>query len=400
MASPPTLEAIRALLPNRIETIFLRACLHSGPNAERAWKDWLAIRPDPWNLIQQERLNVKGLLPTLAENLRRNQITPPPPARSLLNVARAREQLRGNTMREICAGALGVLRDAAIPFVALKGAALAESVYGGWGLRHSHDIDVLLHPDRLTEAASRIVAAETAQEQSRHPANGSVTLLHATGTPIALHSRLFRLPHFAPPIAPIWERCDTVRVAGIEARILSPADCLVHTLGQAACSPSRDTLRWVGDAWRMVDCHPDLDWSAALELARQGRLSLPLGAQLRYMRESLDAPIPDDVLDRLGELAALSSRFEREAALGAARAGRRDSYRSLLRASPSWPAKREVLRWMLMPSADYMIAGGAPANRAALLTHYALRPIRYALRRMRHPSPPRDGAAGGFTAPG
>ena len=79
----------------------------------------------------------------------------------------------------------------------------------------------------------------------------------------------------------------------------APADSLLHVCGHASYSKSRQSLRWLTDAWLIVNRHPDLDWDLLLDCARRSHLALPLSVALSYLANDLNAPIPLRFLNRL-----------------------------------------------------------------------------------------------------
>ena len=189
-------------------------------------------------------------------------------------------------------------------------------------------------------------------------------LLHESGLPVELHTALFRLPHHGVPLSELFARSGEVPVFGLPSRVPAHADLSTHVCGHAATSGSRDSLRWVCDAWWLV-ARGGVDWDTFVETTARARLALPVLAALTYLTEALEAPVPETVLERLGDVAARSTRRDGEAALTGARAGRRGTLRALLGGTASWRDRRAVLRWVLCPSAECLgwTQGSAPARR-------------------------------------
>lgn len=83
------------------------------------------------------------------------------------------------------------------------------------------------------------------------------------------------------------------------ARVFSPEDSLLHVCAHASCSANRYSLRWVSDAWHLLEKHPDLDWPLVLDCAFHDGLTRPLSVMLTYLQEALSAPVPTQVLEAL-----------------------------------------------------------------------------------------------------
>jgi hypothetical protein len=195
--------------------------------------------------------------------------------------------------------------------------------------------------------------------------------VHRSGFPIALHTVPFRLARSNRDLGQLWERSVLADLGGVESRVLSPADALLHVCGHAAFAPSRGSLVWACDAWWIIQSAPDLRWDVLLDEARRRSLALPLGVMLRYLAGALQAPIPAALLAQLGTIPA--DTLDREAAVhGAAAAGLSAAARAL-RATPSWPARAQVLRWLVLPSPRVLREAGEPRDGQTLPIYYLAR---------------------------
>jgi hypothetical protein len=393
------LQALRVILPTPEQTLVLRACLDDGAAGRAAWEAWQARTSDAKSSLAADRLGGRALLPSLMTSLRRSQASVDRSLLPYLRTAYAHEEARAHTYLRICNEALGALVAARIPTLVLKGAALAQPVYQDPALRHSHDIDILVDRAHLEPAATALRSAGFGLRGGIADAPAlDLTLEHPSHLPLELHSRLFALPHYGLPLADVWSRARLVYLADLPARTLSPADHLLHICGHASYSPSRHSLRWVCDAWYLIDRHPDLDWDVVLDGAVRGRLALPLRVTLTYLAAALGAPIPPPVLDRVRAAAARTSRVDRDVALFGMRAGAREDVATLLARMPGgWPVRARVASWLLFPSRQYLRGAAGAPRRRALLFRYAARPVAYIGRRLfshlRRSSPPADPSA-------
>lgn len=376
-------DALSVILPTREETLLLRACLYSGDAARQAWKEWRSRTNGGANDYLVTDQSVKAILPLIFNALRCHGLELDKESTTFLRSAYLKEELRNKIFRRICRDVLLLLAKEDISAIVLKGTALAETVYPSPVLRHSHDIEILLKDQDLDRAAAtlrrvffRIV------KQGPEPGGSHFTLEHETHLPLELHSSLFQIPYYNSSLAEIWSRRRKCEVADVPAHILAPSDNLLHVCGHASYSRGHQSLRWVNDAWFVIDRNPDLDWDLLLDCAGRSHLVLPLSVILSYLAEDLKAAVPQDFLHRLSAAASESSAVEREFALFSARSAPLGSFRSLLRKTNSWRGRAFVIRWMLFPSPTYLRWVQQNHRSWLLPFYYVYRPISYVGRRI------------------
>ena len=146
-------DALRVVLPTGEQTWLMRACLHDGAVGRQAWHSWHGLVGNPKAVLETDSTGLKGLLPLLHEGIRRNGCGVDKPLRDYLGIARLREELRDELIREICAAVLSALADADVHFIVLRGIALSETVYQHPSLRHCHGIDILVMQHDMGKAA-------------------------------------------------------------------------------------------------------------------------------------------------------------------------------------------------------------------------------------------------------
>ena len=383
MGRSPLCDTLAVLLPTPHETALLRACLHTGEPGREAWGAWCERVGDAKAAFKEDRAGIKRLLPLLSTALQANGAVVDSAVLSYLRAAYVTEELRGATYRRVCASVLSTLTAHGIPVLALKGVALTEQLYGSWALRHSHDIDLLLR-DEDCEHVARLLLPLGFVTVPAHRRSGALRLIHSSGLPLELHTRLFRLPFYRPPLEEMWGRSHTRVIAGIPTRILSPADNLFHVCGQASCCRGRESLQWACDAWYLLLRHPNLDWDVLLDASSRSRFALPLSVLLAYLARELQAPIPAFVIERLDACASRADAIERQVALLGARSAPRGTFRSLLRHSADWLTRAEIVKWMLLPSPQYLRSTGQLLTWWSLPGSYLMRPLRYLARRSKH----------------
>jgi putative nucleotidyltransferase-like protein len=382
--NPLLADTLSVLLPTPEQTLLLRACLLSGQAGHQAGDAWLGKKRELGDILKEDRL--KGLFPLLFSALQRNGVEVDPAFLTVLRTASLREELRAKTYRRICREVLSAFATAGIPFVVLKGAALADTVYATPALRHSHDIDILLEEPDPSPTIRLLSSLRFAPlRQAVDPEWQDLEFIHESGLPLVLHRRLFPIPLYNTVTADLRARSQMRTIAGVAARILSPLDQLLHVCGHAASCASRESLHWVCDAWSLIKQYPDLDWDALLDCARRGHLVLPLSITLSYLAEELQAPLPSAFLERLSGVASRASTVEREVALRGARAGSRGRVTALLRLSTDWRSRVFVVKWILLPSPTYLYTMQLVPPAGWLPFYYLSRPVRYMARRLSFP---------------
>ena len=381
LEKPPLSDALSVILPAREDTLLLRACLQSGEAGKHACRTWLKAHPEPIKAIKKE--STKALLPLLFSALRTHGIAVDNAFLTILRTAAVREEVRTNTYRSICRNVLSILAANEIPMILLRGAALADTVYAAPALRHSHDIDILSEPRYWDSIVTLLASLGFVLRQKETSTDcPKVVLGHRSGLPLVLHRNLFEIPFYNPDRSELWSRSQTRVVADVAARVLSPTDALLHLCGHASYSPSRESFRWITDAWFVIDRHRDMEWDLLLDCARRNHLTLPLSVALGYLSEDLNAPVPSSFLGTLSTAAAKSTAIGRELALFGARSDPRGGFRTLLRRAKGWRGRAFVIQWMLFPSPSYMLWVQQIQRLWLLPFHYVSRPLRYIARRI------------------
>src|SRR5579863_2992718 len=148
---PPLAGTLGWLLPDRQDTLLLRACLSDAVGATAAWDDWLAMTSGMPSALA-ERPQSRRFLPLLHHALSVHGIALTEPAFSILRAATLWEERRATHVRGILMEVLACLRRSGIAVVLVKGTALAETAYPQFRLRHCHDLDLLVEEAALGEA--------------------------------------------------------------------------------------------------------------------------------------------------------------------------------------------------------------------------------------------------------
>ena len=108
----------------------------------------------------------------------------------------------------------------------------------------------------------------------------------------------FFRPAIAMPTSPSGKRPSRWSLRGSRTRALCPTDQLLHACVHGVVWNPVPPLRWVADA-SCVLASSDIDWYRMLDLATRFRVVPALRDSLRYLVKTLDAPVPEGVLQRL-----------------------------------------------------------------------------------------------------
>jgi putative nucleotidyltransferase-like protein len=370
---------LATILPTAEETQLLRACLWSGESGAQAWQKWRCEIPTPAAFLRQEKGGVKGLLALLFDSLQTNGVIVEGEFRTYLRTAYLRDELRSQTYSWICRNVIDALASAGIPAALLKGAALAETCYKRPSLQHAHYLDILIKSNDLDRAA-KVLRPQGFTRASFRWEHEGVELLHPSGLPLVLHRRMFRLPIYSISMEEIWARSRTEKINGIPTRILCSLDNLLHICGSVFDAERYNSLRWVCDAWFLIQRYPNLDWNLLLECARRSRTALPLFVTMGYLAGSLEAPIPTGFLRALHTATSNANPLEREAALYAIQTNARGGLKRIVQNCDNWPTRVFVLKWAFLPSSDYMRSIHDVRWSFLLPVCYVYRPLRYLVR--------------------
>jgi hypothetical protein len=341
---PVLTNALMVSLPTEEQTWFLRACLWSGLPGRQSWSTWRHQVGDPVSFFKEEKAGFKGLLPLLFDSLRLNEITPEKTFQTYLRTSYLRAEIRSRLYRTICRDVLSTFTRMGIVTAVLKGAALAETVYRKPELQHSHYLDILIENEYLLPASSFLPSlgfeplnAEISSKCER------IEVRHESKLPLILQSCLFETPFYNVDMEDIWARSKTSVIADVPTHLLSCADNLIHICGSALYSVPQESLRWVCDAWFLIDRCRDLDWDVLLNCARCRRLALPLSVTLSYLKEKLSAPIDKKILDSLYAIASQTDTLGRETALFGLRTSTGNGFKRLLQSTTDWHERAVII---------------------------------------------------------
>ncbi|MGN7614632.1 nucleotidyltransferase family protein, partial [Magnetococcales bacterium HHB-1] len=232
----------------------------------------------------------RRLLPLLWWSVKQHRNHLPKTWRTTLRATALYEQKRTEVYRRAVKETLTILQSASLPIWITRGALFTETIYPRAGLRHCHDLDLLLLKPQKSTATGEQLKAHHFIQQSPH------TWCHPSGLPVQLHTTLFQIPDFKLKPEDIAAQSTTLYT--LETAYPETEISLIQTIVHAASNQSRKHLIWLCDAWYLLQ-KKNLNWNKILTMAQGRSWCWPLTLGLDYLAHQLQAPIPPDILAEL-----------------------------------------------------------------------------------------------------
>ena len=272
--------------------------------------DWDAV------VVAAQRQRVAGLVhdALLAAGVR----LPAAPAAEFAR--RAQAIFRKNLLLAAETCRLQTLLDAAaIPSVALKGVALAQLAYGSLKVKHTHDIDLLIPPDRalaamallerdgyalsfpashLGEAQRRAVVRYSREVAFIHPVHGAFTELQWS---VADNPELLKEVHAASPTQ------NVVVADGLSVRTLARDDLFAYLCVHGA-HHAWSRLKWLADLNAIITA-TDADIVHLHRHAQAKGAGLCSGQALLLCQHFFALPLPDGLASELQGIGRVRKLF-------------------------------------------------------------------------------------------
>lgn len=286
----------RGYLPTPWQELLLQAALLKGNAAIGAWED---LKRD----LDIDRIAMPsaGILPLLYVNLSENGVVD-----LLMDDLKKRYTITWYSNQVAFRKAAGILarfQDASIETILLKGAAMTLDYYEDHGARPMGDIDVLVKPEDVAEAAACL--REAGLESKSTISAASTRYMHGAhfsdreGFAVDLHWRL--LWEFSQPDigSDFWANAKTITFQNVATSVLDPTDQLFHTCIHGARWNSAP-LRWIADGVTILSkARSQIDFERLVVKAQTHRLQLPVWGALDYLVRRWGADIPHDAVAKL-----------------------------------------------------------------------------------------------------
>lgn len=293
------MSALKPLWPTSGQALLLRAAVVPGPGALAAWDAWNVNH----DLIETELDHGSfRLLALVYKNLLAQGADEPlmPRLKGIYRYWWCSNQRLFYRAAAVVRG----LEQAGIPSVVLKGAAASIAYYHDTGVRPMGDIDLLVPLDQAAAAVAHLGRQGWRPTRPRVADliryQHSVQMVHTTGEALDLHWHVLAECVHPSSDEGFWKRAVPIRILNAATLALGPTDSLLHAIVHGMRWNAEPTVRWVADAMAILHAAEDaIDWDVLEFEARRQRVLLRLSMGLEYLKRSMDAPVPERVLERL-----------------------------------------------------------------------------------------------------
>ena len=196
-----------------------------------------------------------------------------------------------------------------LAFVALKGLAVAPTLYDSFALRPLHDLDLLIHPEQVPLAQEILRARGYSSEPELVPGfrlryQIDLSFTHPKPFPhnVELHWHLYR-PRYTQlktRMEWFWAHTEETGIARHVTRVLEPTAQFLHLAGHSALGHRGERWLWLYDIARLVEKRgAALDWDELVRKGEEFGLMSALQATCASLRELFDISVPPEIARRI-----------------------------------------------------------------------------------------------------
>jgi hypothetical protein len=281
-------------------------CLRSSPDKTGHGRVEPLSETDWEDLLQQSARH--RITPMFYHRLRtvHPDIPIPPDVMGRLRQAYLENAARNLGLYHNLCKVLKILGRNSIPVIVLKGAHLAELVYGNRALRFMSDLDLLVQKDDLmridalllemgctTTIHNRIAGKDNNQFDYLMPKRDII---------LEIHWSILSSPFpFSIDTDGQWARSRPVLIAGVDAAVLCPEDLLLHLCLHAGCGHGYEPgLRLFCDISEVLQ-HDEggMDWGLVQRRTREWGIGKCVYLTLKLTRELLGVALPEGLMEAL-----------------------------------------------------------------------------------------------------
>jgi hypothetical protein len=273
----------------------------SPQNKERLSR--ILAEPVDWEYLL-DLASFHGVMPLITHNLVVNGFSSqvPQPCLDELKQTYHGTMYRNLILYSELAKILSTFNEHGVETICLKGAPLAESLYGNPYLRHVGDMDILVHPEDVAKGGALLAdlgyQQDVTQQNNNHPFHGKPFWKKANFLLVVeLHWHLDdgKLVSFSEP--EIWRRAQPLQFEGVSTLVLSPEDNSLF-LANHLFKHDSSLLRLLADIAELVKKHEEsLDWDYIGSSAHAWQVAPAAYFALIRIKELTDAPVPDSMLE-------------------------------------------------------------------------------------------------------
>jgi hypothetical protein len=198
---------------------------------------------------------------------------------------------------------------ACIPAATFKGIILAESIYGDLSLREFSDLDIIVHDADASKVEDILASAGYIADFPDRDFRSAFLAYQGqyafrnkrTGFSVDLHWRLSNKGEaFLVRSEDVWSRLEQVAIGGRMVPSLAQDD-LTLLLAAHGTKEGWRLLKWVCDFAEILRKCRNIDWVTVLARAERSHCSRPLQLAMLLAFTLLDAPAPQQLIDKAQE---------------------------------------------------------------------------------------------------
>ena len=289
--------------PSSDQLDLLKAALWTGPPAAEAWTRWRTGNdPDSTDPSSGQ------LLALVYANLPAPELKNPD--RDVLKRRYLGTWAANQVVFRMLHETLRLFREAGIPTLLLKGAALVPQFYRDEGVRGMGDFDVLVPEDRFREGC-RVLEGQGWRPLDFDPGFFDTRFAHAigfldeAGNSADLHCHALVQSCEWQADRMFWADAVAVRIRDEDSLTLNPTDHLLQVCAHGLTWVENPPIRWAADALTILKvANRDLDWTRLVHIAEQRGVAYELSASLGFLQASLNAAIPAGITESLRHIAS------------------------------------------------------------------------------------------------
>jgi hypothetical protein len=204
---------------------------------------------------------------------------------------------------------LRAMQAANLPVIPLKGACLAETVYGNIALRPMGDVDLLVKPSDMAQALDILRALGYASECSFDPIAEQTVSQHIPpiskpgGFRVEMHWTIvdprYKAKFDHDDLEQLWSRANPATIRGVPVLMFSPVDLIMHLCLHASVQHRFDGagLRNYLDIALVIHQYGDtIDWTQFTARANRWGIANGVHLALQLTEEWTGVVIPSPVL--------------------------------------------------------------------------------------------------------
>ncbi len=254
---------------------------------------------------------------------------------------------------------------AGIPLLVLKGAALAETVYGNIALRRMIDVDILVHRNNVEKSLKLLAGLDYATvDPETHPGmitqyENEVMLVRSQGfkMPLELHWSLLDSPHYQNKVEMdwFWQTAERARIGNSQGLVLGLEALIIHLCSHLMLHHQGRGLMWLHDIAELLGQNQEaINWDALLTKAQTFDLVLSVQQVVKDVNVKWDIQLGPEVLDKINKIRP--SARERQVVNWLTVGERPVAQRFWvdLATSTGWKQRLRYAWRSMLPSPDYM----------------------------------------------